>query len=381
MIMPKYKFEDIALNITQKRKPTIEDMETYIGLEHLDSGSLSILRWGSKVPIKGDKLIMQKGDVLFGKRNAYLRRASIAPHDGLFSAHGMVLRPNENVILPKLFPFFICSDYFFDAAIRISVGSLSPTINWSALKKLEFTLPNMDEQEKLADILWAANDTKEQYKRLIYLTDELVKAQFTEMFGELGKDEHGWGLTTLGHCCELNPKRPQDILDDTLVSFVAMPSVSENGDIDTSILKTYGEVRKGFTYFAENDVLFAKITPCMENGKGAIATGLSSGIGAGSTEFYVLRPLKGVSNPFWLYIITMFESFRTNARKVMTGSGGQLRVPIGYLSEFPISLPPIELQNQFANFVKQANQSKVDLQQNLANLEITIKALMSKNLG
>ena len=127
--MPKFRFEDIAINITQKKKPTSDDMKTYVGLEHLDSGSLSVTRWGSNVPIKGEKLIMQKGDILFGKRNAYLRRASIAPHDGLFSAHGMVLRPNERVVSRKLFPFFICSDYFFDAAIRISIGSLSPTIN------------------------------------------------------------------------------------------------------------------------------------------------------------------------------------------------------------------------------------------------------------
>ncbi len=178
------------------------------------------------------------------------------------------------------------------------------------------------------------------------------------MFGELGKDVKGWGLTTLGECCELNPKRPRDIDDDLMVSFVPMPAVSEDGHIDCSDIRPYKEVKKGFTYFAENDVLFAKITPCMENGKGAVAEGLSGKTGAGSTEFHVLRPVEGKSNAYWLYIITMFKSFRMEARKVMTGTGGQLRVPINFLNEYPITLPPIELQNEFENIVRQSDKSK-----------------------
>lgn len=137
-----------------------------------------------------------------------------------------------------------------------------------------------------------------------------------------------------------------------------MPSVSEDGHMDTKVIRPYSEVKKGFTYFAENDVLFAKITPCMENGKGAVAEGLSNGIGAGSTEFHVLRPIPQKSNPYWLYIITMFEAFRINARKVMTGTGGQLRVPISYLKDYPITLPPIELQNEFEKFYRQSDKSK-----------------------
>lgn len=178
------------------------------------------------------------------------------------------------------------------------------------------------------------------------------------MFGELGKNEKGWGLTTLGECCVLNPKRPRNIDDDLMVSFVPMPSVSEDGHIDCSDIRLYKEVKKGFTYFAENDVLFAKITPCMENGKGAVAEGLEGKIGSGSTEFHVLRPIMGKSNPYWLYILTMFKSFRVEARKVMTGTGGQLRVPVSFLNEYPISLPPIELQNEFETIVRQSDKSK-----------------------
>lgn len=356
--MAKYRFEQIAINSTEKKKPVEEDRFTYLGLEHLDSGSLKVTRFGSEVAPIGEKLVMHKGDVLFGKRRAYQKKVAIAPFDGIFSAHGMVLRPREDVIDKSFFPLFISSDYFLDAAIKISVGSLSPTINWRDLKTLEFELPDLATQRKLAETLWSINDTMEAYKKLISATDELVKSQFIERFGKPGTDPFGWGLTTLGECCELNPRKPKDMNTNIDYSFVAMPSVSEDGRIDSSIERPYSEVCKGFTYFGENDVLFAKITPCMENGKGGVAKKLKNGAGFGSTEFHVLRPIKGISDPYWIYILTMFPKFRSDAEKVMTGTGGQRRVPITYLNEYPIALPPIDLQEQFAAFVRQSDKSK-----------------------
>lgn len=181
--MAKYRFDQIAINSTEKKKPAEEDRFTYLGLEHLDSGTLRVTRFGTEVAPVGEKLVMHKGDVLFGKRRAYQKKVAIAPFDGIFSAHGMVLRPKEDVIDKDFFPLFISSDYFLDAAIKISVGSLSPTINWRDLKELEFELPDLAAQHKLAEILWSINDTMEAYKKLISATDELVKSQFIEMFG------------------------------------------------------------------------------------------------------------------------------------------------------------------------------------------------------
>lgn len=186
----RYKFCQIAENSKEKRIPTPDDKATYIGLEHLDTGDLTVHRWGSDVDITGQKLVMHKGDLLFGRRNTYLRRAAIAPHDGLFSAHGMILHPKTEVVDPSFFPFFIASDYFMDAAIRISVGSLSPTVNWSTLKELEFSLPPIDKQRELARLLWGFERTRQAYKRLLSQMDDLVKSQFVEMlkpYAESGK--------------------------------------------------------------------------------------------------------------------------------------------------------------------------------------------------
>ena len=180
------------------------------------------------------------------------------------------------------------------------------------------------------------------------------------MFGEVGSDNKGWGLTRFGNCCCINPKKGDDnrLKSGILVSFVPMPSVSENGEINTTDIKLYDEVKSGFTYFAEDDVLFAKITPCMENGKGAVATGLYNNIGFGSTEFHVLRPIKGVSNPYWIYAVTSFSQFRIDAANNMTGSAGQRRVPASFLETYKISLPQIDLQNQFATFVEATDKLK-----------------------
>lgn len=181
----KYKFEDIAINSTAKKLPEPSDNEHYIGLEHLDSSNLYVTRWGAETAPIGEKLLMKKGDVLFGKRRAYQKKVGIAPFDGIFSAHGMVLRPKEDVICKEFFPFFISSVYFLNEAIRISVGGLSPTINWKDLRVLEFELPSLEEQRVLADKLWAAYELKESYKNLLAQTDKLLHARFEKMFGDV----------------------------------------------------------------------------------------------------------------------------------------------------------------------------------------------------
>ena len=181
------------------------------------------------------------------------------------------------------------------------------------------------------------------------------------MFGNLGDRHVGWNYLPLKEVCVINPKKSRDnrLSESLEVSFVPMPAVSEKGDINTTETVLYSRVKSGFTYFVENDVLFAKITPCMENGKGAIAHGLKNGIGFGSTEFHVLRPISSLSNPYWLYSITSNEKFRKEAENNMTRSAGQRRVPAKFLSEYKVSIPPIELQNKFELFVNQVNKSRL----------------------
>ena len=186
-----------------------------------------------------------------------------------------------------------------------------------------------------------------------------VQSQFIEMFGNPLSSKQKNGLKKLGECCSINPRRPNITLHDTdKVSFVPMSAVSEDGYLVDMIDEEYGNVKKGFTYFENNDVLFAKITPCMENGKGAIAHGLTNGIGMGSTEFHVLRPIDEISSPYWLLALTQLPVFRERAAKNMSGTGGQKRVGASYLEHFMVGLPSIEEQRHFEAIYKQADKSK-----------------------
>lgn len=364
--MARVKLKDVIKRVNTKVDKDNTDLIYYVGGEHIESENIHVEKRGL---IAGSTIGpmfyygFKAGDFLLVSRNPHLKKAGIVDFDGICSEKTFVLATADpEVLLPEFLPFTLQNDRFWEYAYQNRHGSTNTFINWSTLSNYEFDLPDLYTQHKLAEVLWSINYTREAYKKLISATDDLVKSQFIAMFGNLGEDEKGWGLTTLGKCCELNPKRPKNIDDDLLVSFVPMPAVSEDGRIDTTEIKPYAEVKKGFTYFAENDVLFAKITPCMENGKGCIAEGLSNGTGAGSTEFHVLRPIAGRSNPYWLYILTMHETFRTAARKSMTGTGGQLRVPIGFLDNYPITMPPIDLQEEFETMVRQSDKSKFAVQ-------------------
>lgn len=205
-----YRFDEIAINISERVDPNNTDLEVYIGLEHIDSESLHIKRSGTPDDVNGQKLKFYKGDIIFGRRRAYQRKAGIATSDGFCSAHALVLRANTGVIDSRLFPFFMHSDVFMNRAVDISVGSLSPTINWGTLKHQEFLVPPKNQQHELAELFWVMDDlvekaiclnkkileTKKSYFRSVTKNIELEELRnVADVFYGLGqppeKDENG----------------------------------------------------------------------------------------------------------------------------------------------------------------------------------------------
>lgn len=162
----------------------------------------------------------------------------------------------------------------------------------------------------------------------------------------MSKLPQGWVSVNIADVAEVNPRKSVDLSPDEFVTFVPMAAVSEiTGAIATPMRRPLRQVNKGFTQFAENDVIFAKVTPSMENGKAAVAANLTNGIGFGSTEFHVFRS-KGAVLPKFLWYFIRQQSFRDNARKVMSGAVGQQRVPADYLRSHPLLLPPIQEQER-----------------------------------
>jgi type I restriction enzyme S subunit len=157
----------------------------------------------------------------------------------------------------------------------------------------------------------------------------------------------GWVWTRLGETSEINPKLSLERLRyDLDVSFLPMRSVEElTGCIDLTMERKLADVRKGYTSFVDGDLLFAKITPCMENGKVAIARALRNGIGFGSTEFHVIRLAELLPREFFFYFLIR-EELRKDAQRNMTGSAGQLRVPANYMQQLSVPLPPLAEQQR-----------------------------------
>lgn len=368
---------DIKVNVDRQNNP----YDIYVAGDHMDSEDLTLHRWGSfATDDVGPAFIriFKPGQVLYGSRRTYLKKIVVAPFEGITANTTFVLETkNEDEFSQRLLPFIMLSDDFTEWSIRKSKGSTNPYVLFSDLADYEFDLPSPEEQRRLADKLWAAYELKEAYKKMIAATDEMVKAQFIEMFGDPIATIQKNPLEKLGICCKINPKRPIIHINDTdMVSFVSMQAVNENGYIQDTSCERYDKVKKGFTYFENGDVLFAKITPCMENGKGAIALNLKNNIGFGSTEFHILRPIPGISNPYWLLALTRLPSFRKYAAKNMIGTGGQKRVGASFLNDFMVGRPPIEEQNIFEDIYKQAEKSKSELRQAIEKIDRVMKSLM-----
>jgi type I restriction enzyme S subunit len=175
-------FEKIASKISETVNPNKTDLEIYVGLEHIDTENIHIKRFGTPADVSGGKLKCYPGDVIFGKRRAYQRKAAIVDFEGICSAHAFVFRANPDLIDPKLFPFFLHSDQFMHRMVDISVGGLSPTINWGDLKHQEFLLPPKEEQTKLAELLWAMDEVIEKEKQTLLANNTLLKSIQKKLF-------------------------------------------------------------------------------------------------------------------------------------------------------------------------------------------------------
>lgn len=149
-----HRFDALATLITDRvDEPSKAAVDRYVGLEHLDPESLRITRWGAPSDVEATKFLFRSGDIIFGRRRAYQRKLAVADFDGICSAHAMVLRARPEAVLPQFLPLFMQSDVFMARAQQISVGSLSPTINWKTLAEQEFALPPMEEQRRTANVL------------------------------------------------------------------------------------------------------------------------------------------------------------------------------------------------------------------------------------
>ena len=227
--MPTVKLGDVAIEVKENYKG---DKTGYpiVGLEHITPEEVTLSNWSINTENTFTKMFC-KDDILFGRRRAYLKKAAIAPFNGICSGDITVIRAKSDKLLPELLPFVIQNDDFFDYAVGKSAGSLSPRVKWEHLKNYEFKLPSLKKQKELAELFWSINDSRKAYQRLLRETDELIKARFIEMFGEL--PEHFKHETVeLGNIAEMlsggtpSSKHPEYYGGE--IPFVSTPCLGKN---------------------------------------------------------------------------------------------------------------------------------------------------------
>lgn len=378
--MPKVLLGDVA----RERKETNKGDKSglpIVGLEHLTPEEITLTAWNEDSENTFTK-VFHKGDVLFGRRRAYLKKAAVAPFDGICSGDITVIEAIPEHILPELLPFIIQNDALFDFAVEKSAGSLSPRVKWEHLRNYEFELPDMDKQRELAELLWAMDATKKSYQELIAATDELVKSQFIEMFGDPAQNPMGWPMRRLSDVCT-------KLTDGTHFSPESFPE----GDykyITAKNIKIDGFDFSDLTYVPESvhRPIYERCDP--EYGDILyIKDGATTGIAMINTldeEFTMLSSVallkhdRSIINGQYLKALLNFPTFYHSMRSNMDGAA-ITRLTIKKLCATSVPVPPIEHQGAFATFVIQSDKSKFEMEQALAELTATYKRIIAENLG
>ncbi|EFU22049.1 type I restriction modification DNA specificity domain protein [Streptococcus anginosus F0211] len=351
MVMATVKLGDIAIEAKSSNKGDKTGIRI-VGLEHLTPSNVTLSSWSDDTENSFTKEF-SKGDVLFGRRRAYLKKAAVAPFDGICSGDITVIRAIEDKVDPDLLPFIIQNDFLFDFAVGKSAGSLSPRVKWTHLKEFAIELPSMPEQSKLAETLWSINETKNAYEDLINKTDELVKSQFIEWFG------NEKNTAELGEC-----------------AFI------EKGKIITRDNVVEGDV----------PVVAAGIEPsCYHNESNRMAgiiTVSASGANAGYVNYWNMPIFASDCNTVLtkdtnkLDEVFLYHRLRTMQEEIflMQRGSGQPHVYAKDLEHIIVPVPNMDAQIRFSAFAEQSDKSKFALQEAIKDLDALSKKIIAENL-
>ena len=193
----RVRFGDVVENLNETvSEPAVAGIERYIGLEHLEPGSLHIRAWRNVAEGTTFTRRCRPGQVLFGKRRAYQRKVAVAEFDAVVSGDIYLLAPKNERLLPELLPFICLSEKFFQHAVGTSAGSLSPRTNWNSLASFEFDLPPLDQQRRIAEILWAVDEVEQTHTQL--LTGSVIAQEIWFEHALGGADKHEIKIGELG---------------------------------------------------------------------------------------------------------------------------------------------------------------------------------------
>ena len=293
--------------------------------------------------------------MLFGRRRAYLRKAAVAPFDGICSGDITVIAPKDN-LSPRLLPFIIQNDALFEHAVTNSAGSLSPRVKWQSLSQFEFELPNIAKQEELADILWTAQETRSHYRQLLTACDDVVKSQFVEMFGRLNSTD----LKPLKDVCSIitdGTHQPPKFVDRGIPFLFVSNITSDTVNYDTNkfiSVEDYEQLIRR-TPIEVGDVLVSAVGSF---GHPAIVE--DDRPFCFQRHIAYLKPRHDLIDSNYLHAALLSEDAQRYMDRCAKGAA-QRTVTLKSFKEMKVPVPPFSLQQEFADFVAQVDKSKFKL--------------------
>src|ERR1039458_10241763 len=340
-------FGEFAESVNERVEPSTAAEDIYVGLDDLDSGSLHVRRWGKGSDVIGTKLRFRKGDIIFGRRRAYQRKLAVAEMDGICSAHAMVVRARPRVVLPEFLPFLMMSDRFMSRAVEISVGSLSPTINWTTLKHEPFALPPLDQQRRLAEILWAVDGDLQAWLATAFTADKMSQAVVADFISKHESDR-----AMLGDCLEevQYGSSSKAILQPApgLLPLLRIPNVI-GGKVDFGDL-VWLEPTEEFEKFQliQGDVLIVRTNGNPDYvGRTAVYEGSEFDGCLFASYLIRLRPESGKLLPLFLHEMLQSGPVKKDIRKQVKSSAGNYNLNTQGIRGLRIPLPPKKVQQEF----------------------------------
>lgn len=371
-----WRFDQMATNVNVRiDNPSESGMEHYVGLEHLDADSLKIRRWGTPGDVEATKLLFKKGDIIFGRRRAYQRKLGVAEFDGICSAHAMVLRSKPDVVLPAFLPFFMQSDLFMKRAVEISVGSLSPTINWRTMAIQEFVLPPIDEQVRLVDLLQALERTTESHRKIGGSADKLVRALLSDVLNR------EWPVVDLGSVVhETQYGLSINAGSEGQYPMLRMMNIEDGLCVENDI-KYVDLSEKDFeTYrLVDGDVLFNRTNSYELVGR----TGVYELEGDHVFASYLVR-IKTVPEKLEPKFLTLYLNSDFGRRQVLayaTKAVSQANVNASNLLRVRVPLPPLDVQKQLLEEIACAKSAERAAMARRSSAEEMKKQLMAEIAG
>lgn len=350
----------------------------YVGMENVESGNGKYVE-KEEVNPEGLATSFAEGNVLFGKLRPYLAKSWLAEFSGICSSEFLVLESRK--VSARFLNYYTLTDEFIKQVDSSTYGSKMPRASWDFIGLLDVPVP-LNESEIIANFLdheTAKIDTLiAKQQELIKLLKEKRQAVISHAVTKglnpnapmrdsgvewLGEVPAHWKIIQLKHIVELNPSKSQiEKTKNVVCTFVPMEKLKTNSLLldETRLIQ---EVYDGYTYFEDEDILMAKVTPCFENKNIAIARGMVNGIGFGSSEIYVLRVNELVKNEFLFYRLQE-EQFMAIGTGSMTGAGGLKRVPAEVVNNFSLALPPYEEQIAIAEELHQISSKYEELTSN-----------------